>query len=101
MEVEQTSKMLRYGAVKGYVDGSLGSHSALFFEPFQDNADYSGDQVNSFEELFDWILKCDNLNIQVFIHAIGDKAIHIILNVFEKVVSLNGAKDRRWRVEHS
>ncbi len=99
--------LLRYGAIKGYVDGSLGSHSAAFFEPYLDNdcykrcKHYAGDCVNSEEDLLAWISGLDAAGLQVFIHAIGDRAIHIILDVFAKVAALNGPRDRRWRIEHS
>ena len=93
--------MLSYGSLKGYVDGALGSHSAAFFEPYCDTPIYSGDTVNSTEQLHKWISESDKSDLQVFIHAIGDRAINIILNVFEQVIQENGVKDRRWRIEHS
>lgn len=97
----QSSKMLRFGSLKGYIDGSLGSHSCCMFEAFCDTPNYKGDMVNSLDDLYNWIKKADELNLQVFIHAIGDLGIHNLLNIFEKIVNENGKKDRRWRIEHS
>ena len=95
------NKMIKYGAVKGYIDGSLGSHSAAFFEDFCDTPGYRGDTVENEDELLEMILAADSMNLQIFIHAIGDRGINIVLNMFEKVVAKNGKKDRRWRIEHS
>jgi predicted amidohydrolase YtcJ len=95
------SKMLRFGSLKGYIDGSLGSHSCCMFEPFKDTPNYSGDMVNTLEDLYTWIKEADVLGLQVFIHGIGDKGINEMLNIFERVVKENGKKDRRWRIEHS
>lgn len=51
--------MLRYGAVKGYIDGSIGSHSAAFFDDYCDTIHYRGDLVHSEEELFQMINESD------------------------------------------
>ncbi|CAF1431756.1 unnamed protein product [Adineta ricciae] len=94
-------KMLRIGAVKGYVDGSLGSHTAWFFDPYVDTPNYAGETVNSESDLYRWIKGIDAAGMQVFIHAIGDRANHIALNIYERVQRENGRKDRRWRIEHA
>lgn len=47
------------------------------------------------------IMEADKAGLQVAIHAIGDKANHIILDIFEKVISENPKRERRWRVEHA
>ncbi len=95
------SKLLRFGSLKGYIDGSLGSHSCLMFEPFENTPNYSGDFVNTLEDLYKWAKEADEYGQQVFLHAIGDKGIHEVLNIFERIVKENGQKDRRWRIEHS
>ena len=77
--------MLRYGAVKGYIDGSIGSHSAAFFEDFCDSPGYNGDFVHSEENLYLMISEADNNGHQIFIHGIGDRGINTVLNIFEKV----------------
>jgi predicted amidohydrolase YtcJ len=98
---QNNSKMLSFGALKGYIDGSIGSHSAAFFDDYKDCCGYKGTFVNTTDDLFNWIKEADSNNLQIFIHAIGDRGIHEILNVFEKVIQVNGQKDRRWRIEHS
>ena len=101
MKQENKSKMVKYGALKGYADGSLGSHSAAFFEDYSDSPGYKGDMVNLEEDLLKYILEAEKTDLQIFIHAIGDRGINTTLNIFEKVVNLKGEKDRRWRIEHS
>jgi len=93
---------LRWGALKAYVDGSLGSHTAAFLAPYVNRDDgYCGDLVNSAEDLFTWIQNLDTHGLQVFVHAIGDLGVRTCLDVFQKVAERNGPKDRRWRIEHA
>ena len=89
------------GGVKGFVDGSLGSHTAAFLEPYADLQTDTGLFVNSEEDLYNWILESDKAGLQVVIHAIGDEAINFLLNAYEKVAAVNGERDRRFRIEHS
>lgn len=94
-------KWLKIGGLKGFVDGSIGSHTAAFFEPYTDTPNDSGFFVNQREELYEWISSADKADLQPIIHAIGDKAIHTLLDIFEQVEKENGAKDRRFRIEHA
>ena len=92
---------LRFGGLKGFVDGSLGSHTAAFFEPYTDTQLDSGVFVNSPEDLYRWISNADKADLQVIIHAIGDRANHTLINIYERVVQENGQRDRRFRIEHA
>jgi len=92
---------LRFGGLKGYADGSLGSHTAAFFQPFTDAPKDSGLLVNSFEDLYSWTKNADQAGLQVIVHAIGDRANHLMLNIFESVSKENGERDRRFRIEHA
>jgi len=89
------------GGVKGFVDGSLGSHTAAFLEPYTDLPADTGLFVNSEEDLYKWVSAADNAGLQVVIHAIGDRAINTLLNIYERVAAENGERDRRFRIEHS
>ena len=91
---------LKIGALKGFVDGSLGSHTAAFKQAFSDTPADSGFMVTSQEELYKAISPADSAGLQLLIHAIGDKAISELLNIFERVEKENGIKDRRFRIEH-
>ena len=92
---------LRIGALKGFVDGSLGSHTAAMLEPFTDAPRDTGLLVTSPEELYAWTRGADAAGLHVMVHAIGDRAIRLQLDVFARVASENGLRDRRFRIEHA
>lgn len=94
-------KWLKIGGLKGFVDGSLGSHTAAFFEPYEDAPTDSGFFINKKEQLYEWISNADKADLQLVVHAIGDKAINTLLNIYEQVGKENGSKDRRFRIEHA
>lgn len=93
-------KWLKIGCLKAFVDGALGSHTAAFFKPYTDAPKDSGFFITREEDLYRWTKSADSAGLHVMIHAIGDKAIHSVLNIFERVEKENGPKDRRFRIEH-
>jgi predicted amidohydrolase YtcJ len=92
---------LKIGALKGFVDGSLGSHTAAMLEPFTDAPNDIGLFVNSPEQLYAWTSGADSAGLHVIVHAIGDRAIRTQLDIFQRVERENGARDRRFRIEHA
>ena len=92
---------IRIGGLKAFVDGSLGSHTAAMFAPFTDTPRDSGFLVETEEDLYRWTSAGDKAGLQLVVHAIGDRAIHTQLDIFERVAKENGAKDRRFRIEHA
>ncbi|WP_281991570.1 amidohydrolase [Aquimarina aggregata] len=100
-EKKVDNKWIKNGFLKGFVDGSLGSHSAAFKEPYSDKPKDSGILTVNIDSLKTWITKADNKNIQITVHAIGDKANSKLLNTYETVIQSNGIKDRRFRIEHA
>lgn len=92
---------IRFGFLKGHIDGTLGSGTALFFEPFEDEPDKSGLPYQSYEELERIIVEADKLGFQIGIHAIGSKGNHLTLNAIEKAREMNGVRDSRHRSEHA
>jgi predicted amidohydrolase YtcJ len=94
-------KWVRIGGLKEFVDGSMGSHTALMLAPFSDSPKDSGIMVNSMEDLYKWTLEADKAGLQVMIHAIGDRANRLLLNIYDSVARVNGPRDRRFRIEHS
>lgn len=92
---------LRIGALKGFVDGSLGSHTAAMLEPFTDAPSDLGLLVNSPEDLYAWTSGADAAGLNMIVHAIGDRAIRLQLDIFERVSRENGPRDRRFRIEHA
>lgn len=92
---------IRTAGVKGYVDGSLGSGTALFFEPYADEPSTFGLMVTPEDSLRRWISAADSAGLQVVVHAIGERANAVVLDIFENVARAHGARDRRFRVEHA
>ena len=92
---------VRIGGVKGYMDGSAGSRTAFFFEPFSDSAGYYGLIRQPEAEMRAWVGAADSAGLQIAVHAIGDRANAIILAIYDSVTHAHGARDRRFRVEHA
>jgi predicted amidohydrolase YtcJ len=95
------NEWLKTGGVKGFMDGSLGSHTAAMLEPFSDTPDQSGFLLDSLENLRAMMMGADAAGLQLNIHAIGDKAIRDLLDIFHDVSEENGQRDRRFRMEHA
>ena len=92
---------IRLGGVKGFVDGSLGSTTALFFEPYLDDSTSSGLLTTPLDSLAHWIGSADSAGLQVAVHAIGDRANALLLDIYDSVASAHGTRDRRFRIEHA
>ena len=92
---------VRIGGLKGFVDGSLGSHTAAMLEPFTDAPNDTGLLVNTPEDLYAWTSGADKSGLQVMVHAIGDRAIRLQLDIYERVEREDGPRDRRFRIEHA
>lgn len=98
------SDLLRIGAVKGFADGSLGSTTAYFFEPYVDAPNTHGllsDEMQPISGMRQRLTAADKAGLQICIHAIGDQAISIVLDIFQDIQKTNGVRDRRWRIEHA
>jgi len=92
---------LRIGGLKGFMDGSLGSHTAAMLEPFADAPDDKGFLINTLDDMRDWVTGADAAGLQVMVHAIGDSAIRDLLDIYLDAVEANGDRDRRFRMEHA
>lgn len=100
----KNDEWLRIGGVKGYMDGSLGSGTALMFEPFSDDPGNRGvymPEAIPLSAMEARVAGADAAGLQVEVHAIGDRANADILDVFGRVAKANGPKDRRFRIEHA
>ncbi len=98
------SAMLRVGGLKGFADGSLGSTTALFYEPYRDDPSTSGiagDEMYPEGEMLKRVQGADRAGLQILIHAIGDRANDLILTIYEQVEREGGDRDRRFRIEHA
>ena len=95
---------LKLAGLKGFADGSLGSATAYFFEPYTDDPKTKGllhGQMYPEGIMEKRILSADRAGLQVAVHAIGDRANAIILDIYEKAGAQNGPRDRRFRIEHA
>lgn len=92
---------LWWGGLKGYVDGSLGSTTAWFYEPYDDAPQTSGLMTTDTAALRGWIRDADAAGLHVIVHAIGERANDWLLDVYEEVQRANGPRDRRFRIEHA
>jgi hypothetical protein len=98
------SAYLRLGAVKGYADGSLGSRTAYMFEPFADDPGNRGllsDEMHPPSAMRDRLMQADAAGLQVRIHAIGDRAISMTLDIFSDIEKEHGYHDQRFAIEHA
>jgi hypothetical protein len=98
------SDLLRVGGLKGFADGSLGSTTALFFDPYLDAPATRGlpsDEMFPAGEMLKRVQSADAAGLQVMIHAIGDSANDQILSIYEQVARATPARDRRFRIEHA
>lgn len=93
--------MVRVGCLKGYADGSLGSTTAWLFEPYLDDPKSTGLAGEDMPKTSELVLAADKAGLQINIHAIGDRANATILDIYEKTAQANGARDRRFRIEHA
>jgi len=96
-----TDPWLKIGGLKGFMDGSAGSRTACFFEPYSDSAGYRGLLQHPETDMRRWIGNADSAGLQVTVHAIGDRANAILLSIYDSVTRAHGPRDRRFRVEHA
>jgi hypothetical protein len=95
---------LRIGAVKAFADGSLGSRTAYFFQPFLDEPGNRGllsDEMQPLSLMRERMMKADATGLQICTHAIGDEAISTVLDLYSDIVNAHGEADRRLRIEHA
>jgi predicted amidohydrolase YtcJ len=95
---------LRLGALKAFADGSLGSGTAYFYEPFTNNPANRGllsDEMNPVSAMRDRMMAADAAGLQICTHAIGDEGISTILDLYSDVIKAHGEADRRFRIEHA
>ncbi len=94
---------VRIGGLKAMADGSLGSSTALFFEPYTSDPSTHGlpSDVLGDGRLEAWVMSADKAGLQPVIHAIGDSANSRILDLYERIIRENPDRDRRLRIEHA
>jgi len=96
-----TDPWLKTGALKGFMDGALGTETAALLAPYSDQPGNSGILESHPGDLNQMSIERDKAGFQINFHAIGDRANHVALDAFEAVVKANGPRDRRDRIEHA
>ncbi|MBL7826686.1 MAG: amidohydrolase [Saprospiraceae bacterium] len=88
-------------SIKAYFDGALGSYGAWLLEPYEDKPGFTGQNTTPIDSITALAKVCLQHQLQLCVHAIGDRANREVLNVYESAFSSAPAQDRRWRVEHA
>jgi len=103
MKAGDGNDWIRTGSLKAFADGSLGSSTALFCEPYVSDPTTRGlpSDIVLDGRLEKWALAGDKAGMQLSIHAIGDSANSLMLDLFEKIIGENPKWDRRFRIEHA
>ena len=98
MRTKYPGPLMKFGAVKGFVDGVVESKTAAMLEPYPGGG--TGELNWTSDDLDRTVALYDREGFQVFLHAIGDKAIRMALDAYERAAQANGTSGRRHRVEH-
>ena len=110
IKIGSGDEWIRLGALKGHIDGIMGTKTARFFEPYSNEPNNRGrwrplmtDANGNFVEgkFLQYMLDADSWNLQMSVHAIGDEANHVLLDYLEELNKRNGVKDRRFRLVHA
>jgi predicted amidohydrolase YtcJ len=110
IKVGSGDEWIRLGALKGHIDGIMGTSSARFFEPYSTDRNNRGRwrplMVNDKGEFVEgkflgYMLDADRAGLQLTVHAIGDEANNVLLNYLEELNKQNGKRDRRFRLVHA
>jgi len=110
IEIGSGDEWIRLGSLKGHIDGIMGNSTARFFEPYDHMPDERGswrrlmvDEAGEYdpERFYSYMQQADEAGLQLTIHAIGDEANHLLLNMLERLIEDNGEKDRRFRLVHA
>jgi predicted amidohydrolase YtcJ len=91
---------VRAGLIKFFADGVVESHSASMLEPYADDHHLRGSTSYTPDEFQRFVIELDRRGFQIMTHAIGDRAVRMTLDAYEAAEKQNGARDRRFRIEH-
>ena len=91
--------LLKWGGIKGFIDGSLGARTAWMYEPYTDAPDSTGLPLNDPDELAAWMQAADKASLELSIHALGDKGIDTVIEQMKDIAG-NDIRERRYRIEH-
>jgi predicted amidohydrolase YtcJ len=92
---------VRWGTLKCVSDGSLGARTARFYGPYVDAPGQRGVWTVPVDKMREWIPAADAAGLNMTVHAIGDEANDTVLEIYADTARRNGARDRRFRIEHA
>ncbi len=98
---EDKFSKFKVGAIKSWLDGTFGAYTAYMYEPFSDKPDKSGYLVIQEKDIYDRMQKAHDLGYQIAIHAIGDKANRLLVDMYKKITTISPRDDTRHRIEHA
>ena len=98
---DESDGRFKIGCLKSWLDGTLGAATALMLESFSDHPNNTGFSVIDEDILYERMVKAHNLSFQIALHAIGDKANKIVINLYKKLLSDYPRNDHRHRIEHA
>jgi predicted amidohydrolase YtcJ len=110
IKVGSGDEWIRLGALKGHIDGIMGTSTARFLAPYSNDPANRGkwrplmvDEKGNFVEgkFLQYMLDADHAGLQLSVHAIGDEANNVLLNYLEELNRQNGVRDRRFRLVHA
>lgn len=99
IQTGQGDAWIRHGAVKIFADGAAGSHTCHMSEPFPGSTSH-GMEVTAYPELLRLARQAATAGIAVAVHAIGDRANHLVLNALEEIQTTTAQHNLRHRIEH-
>lgn len=99
--IDEGNGFLTAKAVKVSLDGALGSYGAWLLEPYTDRPGWVGENTFNIDSLKAIADFCWNNNLQLCVHAIGDRANREVINIYADQIAKDKSKDHRWRVEHA
>jgi predicted amidohydrolase YtcJ len=100
MAAAYQSPMLHAGMVKMFMDGVVDSGTAVMLDDYPDKPGSRGDPLFSQTQFNAVATEADRLGLQIAVHAIGDGAVHSVLNGYAAAQKTNGKRDSRHRIEH-
>lgn len=102
----ENNRRLRMTGVKFLLDGVVESHTAAMLAPYSDGSETSGTLSWNVDDYKEAVARADRLGLQIYTHAIGDRAVRTALDAYQHAIERNGPRfhlnrrDRRFRVEH-
>jgi len=88
-------------AIKSEVDGALGAFGAWLLRAYNDKPNFVGQNTTTIEEVRNIANLAFNNDLQLCVHAIGDRANREVLDIYDNLLSKAENTDLRWRIEHA